>query len=213
MSATGAGAQIVVDPFFVPTSLLEATPGNPVFEDSPLVIGSFNAGRRLTASAQGLFVIDTEINGTNLIVDGGRSNPNDPNQGSADIILDYEGFSLNLGSNVFFEFQVNEVIGTPILGLILTNTSVGSILSAGASLTPTNSGYSIFIDIRTLNNFTPAFLNGIDEIQVLIGDTNEEFFVVGQLIQFSPVPEPSTAALLAVAGVWLFACRRRHSQA
>lgn len=201
-----ANGQIVIDPFFVSTSLLQATPGNPASTLSSIVINSSNAQRQLSASAAGTFTLDTEVSGSGLIVDAGGSGT-----GSADVILDYLGFSLNLGSNVFFEFQVDKVLGTPTLGLILTNSSLNTSLSAGAQLPATNSGYSIFIDLQSLSGFSPAFLNGVDEIQVLIGAANQDFFVEGQLIQFSAVPEPHTAALVLLGGAWAFTRRRRRS--
>lgn len=203
-----APAQITIDNFFVPTSLLQATPGNPVDEVSSLTIGSFNAARRITAEAVGGFNLDTGVDGTGWIIDGGGTSP-----GSASALAEYVGFSLNLGTNYFLEFAVDRVFGAPVLGLILQSSSSMNTLSAGATLTTTTNGYSVFFDLRTLGGYSEAFLNGVNDIEILVGGADQDFFVEAAYVQFSPVPEPGTWALLAAGtGVLLVArCLRRRA--
>lgn len=203
--ATAARAQIQIDTFFNATGLLQATAGNPSFEPTPLTIDGFNATRLLTANAAGTFSLDTEIDGTSWIIDGSG-----PGTGSANAEVEYLGFDLNLGTNYYLEFAVNRVIGTPILGVILNNNAAGLQLAAGAQLTPTTNGYSVFLDVRDMAGYTTNFLNGLDDIQILVGAADQPLFVDAAFIQFSPVPEPSTWALLAATGgLALFAARRR----
>jgi hypothetical protein len=203
---TAARAQIQIDDFFFPTSLLQATAGNPVFQDTSLTIDGDASTRRLTATAAGTFALDTEIDGTSWIIDGGG-----PGAGSADAEVEYLGFSLNLGTNYYFEFAVNKVVGTPVLGVILQNTGAGLQLSDGAQLTPTTNGYSVFFDVRNMSGYNTNFLSGVDDIQVFVGAADQPLFVDAAFIQFSPVPEPSTWALLAAAGgLMVLGVRRRR---
>lgn len=200
-----AHSQITIDNFFVTTSLLQATPGNPVDEDSTLTIAGSPAGRRLTASAAGGFSLDTQVDGVSWIVDGGGTAP-----GSANAQMEYASTSLNLGTNYFFEVALDRVAGSPVLGVILQNTGQSITLTSGVELTPTTNGYSVFFDVRSLTGYNAAFLNGVDDITVLLGDSDQDFFADATLIQFSPVPEPSTVGLLAGgAGLLWLAVRRR----
>jgi len=202
-----ARAQIQIDTFFNTTSLLSATNGGSVFEDTAMVIDGTPSTRRVTASVGGTFSLATQVIGTGWVIDGSG-----PGAGSANAEAEYLGFSLNLGTNYFFEFAVNQVFNTPVLGVILQNTSQSLTLSAGVPLTPTTNGYSVFIDVRTLSGYNASFLNGVDDISVFVADSDQDFFVEAADIQFSPVPEPSTWALLAAAGcLAAVAARRRRS--
>ncbi len=200
-----AYSQITIDNFFVTTSLLQATPGNPVDEDSILSIAGFPASRRLSASAAGGFNLDTEVDGISWIVDGGGTVP-----GSANAQMEYLSSPLTLGTNYFFEVAVDRVAGSPVLGVILQNTGQSITLTSGVELTPTTNGYSVFFDVRSLPGYDAAFLNGVDDITVLVGDNGEEFFADATLIQFSPVPEPSTVGLLAAGAGLLWMVGRRR---
>jgi hypothetical protein len=209
MWVAGAGllpAQIVIDTFFVETSLVSASGGNSSFEDSVVEIDGGNATRRLTASATGSFAMDTESIGTALVVDGGGTVP-----GTANAELEYLGYSLNLGENFFFEINVDRVVGTPTLGIFLTNTTANITLTTGAELLASTNGYSVFFDVRQLSGYTSAFLNGVDDITVFFGDGDQDFFVEADYIQFSPVPEPSTLAMLGLGVLGWMARRSRRS--
>jgi hypothetical protein len=202
----GVHAQITIDTFFNTTSLLTATNDGSVFEDTPMVIDGDPSTRRVTASVGGTFSLATQVIGTGWVIDGSG-----PGAGSANAEAEYLGFTLNLGTNYFFEFAVNQVFNTPVLGVILQNTSQSLTLSTGVPLTPTTNGYSVFIDVRTLAGYTPAFLDGVNDISVLVGAGDQDFFVEAANIQFSPVPEPSTWALFAAAaGLTAVVARRRQ---
>jgi hypothetical protein len=147
-------------------------------------------------------IVSTVIDGV-FVVDAGSTG-----SGTANVRLEYLGFVIDLGTNTFFEFTINKVVGTPILGLILQNSAEVS-LSGGIQLVASNVTTSYFIDVTGLTGYTPGFGETLDSIEILIGAANQDFFVEGEIIQFNSVPEP-TSALLAGIGLLGVAARRRR---
>ena len=198
-----ASAQILIDGFLDDT-IDVISPGSPssvITND----IDDSNISREISVEASGSFSIVSTVDAGFLIIDASG-----PDTGTANAEIDYLGFVTNLSNNTFFEFTVSKVVGTPLLGLILGDDSFGQI-SGAILLTPTETGTSYFLDITQFAGYTTGFGSELDSIQVLIGDTNANFFVQGNSFQFTSVPEPSSA-LLCAAGIAGVSFRRRKAR-
>jgi hypothetical protein len=201
--AAEARAQILIDSFIVPSGVLEATAGNPQTTSTPVTIGTSSASRRLSVAAT------DSAGGRSSINDVGNWTSNASGSGSAEITLNYSSFDLSLGTNYFFTITVESVVASPmpLLDVSIKNSSAGITLTGDTALTNTVTGYSVFFDVRTLSGYSPAFLNGVDEVELVI--SGPAFFsVTTTSLQFLPVPEPS-AALLVTAALGALMLRRR----
>ncbi|MFZ4683173.1 MAG: PEP-CTERM sorting domain-containing protein [Terrimicrobiaceae bacterium] len=162
--------------------------------------------RQISVEAAGTFSIVSTVTSGVLVVDAGGSG-----SGSASAQLEYLGFNVDLGSDTYFQFTVSKVVGTPIAGLILQN-SAATVLSGGVQLTPTNTTTSFFVDITQLAGYTPAFGQSLNSVTLVIGGADQDFFVEGNSIQFSSVPEPSIMVLTGLGLVpFVFGRRARRT--
>ncbi len=201
--ASSLEAQIIIDGFLNNTVNVVA-PGSPASVLTNNIDGT-TIDRQLSVQATGsLSIVSTVIDGVFVLDAGGTDS------GTANAQLLYLGYVIDLGANTFFQFTINKVVGTPILGLILGNSSEVS-LSGGIQLVASNVTNSYFLDITQLTGYTPAFGATLDSIEIFIGSANQNFFVEGELIQFNSVPEPSVVMLLGF-GLFGLAARRSRSR-
>ncbi len=204
-----ARAQIVLDSFQLSTGSVVATAGFPQSTFTPVTIDGSPASRRLSVAATDSADVQSNINGdgdwgANVIGIGIGT-------GTGEITLDYTLLDLDLGPNVFLEVTIRDLIADsspPLLNVSLTNSSAGITLTGATALTSTVTGYNVFFDVRTLSGYSPAFLNGVNEVELVISGPPTFSFGVSA-VQFTPVPEPSVALLLGAAALGALLLRRR----
>lgn len=199
---TSAGAAILIDGFLDDTPDLVA-PGSPSSDITENIDGGI-IDREIVVEASGAFSIVTTVLDGFLVIDAGGATA-----GSASAELEYLGFVFDLGANTFFAFTTEKITGAPVLGLILQDATAGQI-SGGVQLNPSDTGQSFFLDLTTFSGYTPGFGSQVNSVLVVIGDADQDFFVQGVSFQFTAVPEPSSAALVACTAM-LMARRRRRS--
>jgi hypothetical protein len=203
---SAAVAQIRIDNFTTPTSLLQGSGGTSASQSRSLLIGGSLASRNLSAFANGSFTMDAQVTNGLWFSDGGGT------AGFGTAAAEYIGFSINLNTNVFFQLNFNRVFGTPALTFIMRSSGTFDSLIDSIVLNPTTNGYSTFFDVRTNATYNTNFLVGVNDITVLLDMTNQSDFAEISLIQFSPVPEPATWAMLAAAGGLLALVARRRRE-
>lgn len=205
-SASFLHAQIQIDNFFDDTADLVA-PGSPSSEITNNIEGS-GFDREIFVQSGGAFSIISTVTSGVLVVDAGGSG-----SGSASATFEYLNLpsgGLDIGANTFFQLNVGKVIGSPLVGLELTSEAApGDTLTGAVQLIATDNPLSFYIDLTQLSGYSPAFVAQLDSITFFIADSDEDFFVEGNSVQFTSVPEPGTCALLA-AGLSLLAWRKRR---
>jgi hypothetical protein len=197
---SSASAQIMIDGFLNNTVNVVA-PGSPNSVITNNIDGT-EIDRQISVQATETFSIESTVLDGVLIVDASG-----PGEGSASAEIAYLGFEIDLGDNTFFEFTVGKVVGTPVLALILEDTSATQI-SGAMELTPTDTTQSFFLDLTQFAGYTPGFASHLNSITVIIGGGEEFFFVEGESFQFTSIPEPSAALLVAAGGLALVWRRR-----
>jgi hypothetical protein len=197
MLAGNLRADVVVDSFGDSAGPLNPTPGNPASVTS--TVSSNGYSRDFMASVGGDASMTTTIQDVSWIMDGGSTS------GAFNSQLEYNGFSLNLSSSPYLQFNINTVFGNPLL-YVQVQSSNGSEVTGAAQLNSSENGTSLTFDLRQLNGYTSGFLNGVNDILVGVGDNGSTAFTSFNEISFSSapgdsqaVPEPSTIALIILA--------------
>lgn len=203
-------AQILVDAFQVNTAAVATNGTQTNSTTSNVTINGSPATRLLSAQTVGSGnILTTQVLESTWIAFpdlGGDS-------GSATAALEYSGFSLDLGSNTLFEITFGQILGPATLGIVLQNTGQNLTLSGQQSLSGSNfpNSYTATFDLTTLPGYSPAFLAGVDRINVSVAfdQLGEPTQTVATNIQFAPpaaIPEPSAMALFfggaALLAVW-----------
>lgn len=188
---TGAAAQILIDGFLDDT--VEVSAPNPPDSVVTFNIDGTSIDRQISVEAGGDFSIVSQVLDGVFVVDAGGTG-----SGSANVQIEYLGFLFDIGTNTFFQFSTDRVIGTPELGLILTDNVYGQI-SGAILLSPVTTTTVFSLDITGFSGYVPGFGSSLNGITVFIGAANAEFFAEANSFEFSPVPEPSSAILILAA--------------
>lgn len=202
LAPTGVSAQILLDDFLDDTGAVAypAPPNSAVSFD----IEGTEIDRLVSVQAAGTFSIVGEVLGGGFVVDASG-----PGSGSAEAQFEYLGFLFDLGTLTFFQFSTNHIEGTPVLGLILTDSALGQI-SGNLQLGPVTSETVFSLDLTQFAGYTPGFGAALNSVNVLISDSDQSFFVEGNSFSFSPVPEPSAVFLVVAALSVLLGLRYRR---
>ncbi len=205
LAPTGASAQFLLDGFLDDT-------GAVTFPDPPNSVITFNidgteVDRQISVEAAGTFSIVSEVLDGAFVVDA-----NGPGSGSANAQVEYLGFLVDLGSDTFFQFSADLVEGTPVLGLLLNDNTLGQI-SGGLQLGPVTTETVFTLDITQFTGYVPGFGSALNGVTIFFGAADQSFFVDGTSFSFSPVPEPSSIFLVAAALPVLLGRRSRRRMA
>lgn len=163
--------QLIIDEFLVETIEITATNGQTNSVTSDINIEEQSSSRQITVEATDDFFISSEVTGNVLLTDGTNHT-----SGSGNMQVDYFDFILNLGDHHHFEMEFSKIVDTVDIVVELLNTSASTTLSHVGSVTGNETPGLFSFDITEQDGYTPAFLDGLNSITIVMGGGAGEFF-------------------------------------
>ncbi len=192
--ATVCPAQILIDNFEVVSGIVqESTPPGSLTQN--ITIDSQTASRTLLAD--GPVALDST---GSLLTVAFLDQP-----GIAQV--NYTSFEIDLSSLPIFSISMAQFSSPVDIGIIFNSAEGAGELATILSIPALANPQSFEVNLSTLSNFTPEFLTRVNGIEIGIQPPTPAE-LVGSIQQLAFVPEPSSAALLAL-GCGFFAFSRQ----
>lgn len=204
------GAAIIIDDFSVVSGLVQSA--GPSSQTQTVSIDAQNASRTLLANGNAV-TAKAAIQSTGSVLNIAL----EPAPSETLIVQsNYTGFTADISSDPFFQISLNGATQSFLIGMTFRSSTATSSLASVLPVSATSLATVYEVDLRQLNNFTPAFLNGLNEIEFAVESIQSgPMSVEIGLLEFSPtstVPEPQSwpmVAALAALATAVGARRRR----